>query len=172
MIVQKYVAALASIIIVVLSALIAIPSGTLNWTSALQLVAIGIAAILTYLSPLLNIQWRGILKTGAAILGAVVATALPIVNTLVAGQPFHPIYVALIVLAAVNALSVEVGVQIRTDTSAIIGADVPLVSSVNQNEPVPVDAVPPLGLQQLTSPPAAALFSTVNPANATEVISP
>lgn len=135
MIVQKYVAALTSITIVVLSALIAIPSGQLNWTAGLQLAGIGVAAVVTYLSPLLNISWKGILKTGAAILAALFTAALPIVQTVQNGEPFKPIYIAIIVLAAVNALGVEVGVAIRTDTSAVIGADpVQTETAANQDD--------------------------------------
>lgn len=133
MILQRYAAAINSVVIVVLSALLAIPSGMLNWTSATQLVSIGLSGVLLYILPLLNVSWRGILKTGVAIVGAAVAAGFPIFQTVVDGQPFKPIYIALIVLAVAHALGTQVGVDIRTDTAATLPVDnTPTESSANQ----------------------------------------
>lgn len=117
MILQKYFAALLSIAIVVLSALLAIPSGRIDAGAAVQLVSVGVAAIVTYLTPLVNISWKGILKTGAAVIAAIISILYPIAY--MHGIPTGT-QIALMVLAALNALGVEMGVQIRTDTSELL----------------------------------------------------
>lgn len=117
MILQKYFAALLSITIVVLSALLAIPSGRIDAGAAVQLVSVGVAAIVTYLSPLVNISWKGILKTGAAVIAALISILYPI--AVMHGIPTGT-QIALMVLAGLNALGVEMGVQIRTDASELL----------------------------------------------------
>lgn len=128
MILQKYFAALLSITIVVLTALLAIPSGQINGPAIVQLVAVGIAAIVTYLSPLVNIKWKGILKTGAAMIAAVISVLYPL---LITHGAVTPIEIAMMVLAALNALGVEVGVQIRTDQSTLMPVDKTPTDTVN-----------------------------------------
>lgn len=115
MIINKYLAALLSIGIVVLTAFVAIPEGERTPTTIGQLVILALGAIVTYLVPLLRGVWAGALKTGAAVVSALIAAGLPfwVDETISATQ------IAVVVLAALNALAVEVGVQVRKDDLAI-----------------------------------------------------
>lgn len=119
MILQKYFAALLSVTIVVLTAFLAIPTGQIDGAAIVQLVSIGVAAIVTYWVPLVNIKWRGILKTGAAIVAAMISIAYPIY--VAHGVP-NSTQIAMMVLAGLNALGVELGVQIRIDSAAVTPA--------------------------------------------------
>lgn len=120
MITQRYMAAILSAVAVILTAVVAIPTGMITGAAIVQLVALGAAAINTYLSPLLNIKWRGVLKTGGAIVAAIVAILYPIIH---AGGIPNSTQIALMVLAAVNVMLTQVGVDIRTDAANVIPAD-------------------------------------------------
>lgn len=116
MILQKYFAALLSFAIVVLTAFLAIPTGQINGAAIVQLISIGSAAVLTYWLPLVDIKWKGILKTGVAVIAAVISVVWPIVQ---AGGVPNSTQIALMVLAALNAAAVEMGVQVRLDSNAV-----------------------------------------------------
>ncbi|MEX1078870.1 MAG: hypothetical protein WED09_07165 [Homoserinimonas sp.] len=111
MILNKYLAALLSIGIVVLTAFIAIPEADRTPATIGQLVILALGAIVTYLVPLLESRWAGLFKTGSAVVAAVIAAAIPF---LTAGG-ITAVQVAVVALAALNALAVEVGVQVRKD---------------------------------------------------------
>lgn len=129
MIVNRYMAAILSAVSVILTAVISIPAGMITGAAIVQLVALGASAINTYLSPLLNIKWRGVLKTGGAIIAAVISVLYPIID---AGGIPNSTQIALMVLAVVNVILVQVGVDIRLDTAAQIPADrTPIVASLD-----------------------------------------
>lgn len=109
---NRYAAALLSIAIVILTAFVAIPADQLGPVTVGQLVVLGAGSIVTYLVPLLDGFWAGLFKTGAAIVAAVATAAIPLFTT---GQ-ITTVQVVVVILAALNALAVEVGVQIRKDT--------------------------------------------------------
>lgn len=111
MVVNKYLAALLSIGIVVLTAFVAIPEGERNPATIGQLAILALGAIVTYLVPLLESRWAGALKTGAAVAAALIAAIIPFW----AEGAITAIQVAVVALAALNALAVEVGVQVRKD---------------------------------------------------------
>jgi len=121
---HKYSAALLSIAIVVLTAFIASP--TLTPTSIIQLAILAVGAIVTYLLPLVPGAWAGALKTGAAVVVAVLAAVLPFVVT----GGITVAEATVVILAALNALAVEVGVQLRRT------APVPVVTNVYTPAPV------------------------------------
>lgn len=156
MILQKYFAALVSVVIVVLTAFLAIPTGQINGAAIVQLVSIGVAAIVTYYVPLVNIKWRGILKTGAAIIAAMVSIAYPIY--VAHGVP-NSTQIAMMVLAGLNALGVELGVAIRVDAAAVtpaVAANTAAVADLT-------GAVKQIGAATLATQP-----TTVTPAAAPE----
>ena len=108
---NKYAAALLSIAIVILTAFVALPAEQVTPAAIVQLALLGIGAIVTYLVPLATGRWTGILKTGAAIVAAILTAVLPFVLT----GHITSTQIVIVVLAALNALAVEVGVQLRKD---------------------------------------------------------
>lgn len=111
MIINRYAAALLSIAIVLLTAFVAIPAEQLTPVAIAQLGILAAGAIVTFLVPLLEGAWAGALKTGAAVVAGVIAAALPFI----AEGTITPAQVAVVILAALNALAVEVGVNMRQD---------------------------------------------------------
>lgn len=109
--IQKYLAALLSIALVVVTAFVAIPADQITPTSVGQLAVLALGAVVTFLVPLLEGVWAAGLKTGAAVLAAVITAALPFLTQ----GNITPTQVAIVVLAALNALAVQVGVDIRKD---------------------------------------------------------
>ena len=119
MILNRYAAALLSIAVVVVGAFTAIPEGQVSPTAILQLAIIAVGSVVTYLVPVVQgSKWAGVLKTGAAIIAAVLTAVVPFVNNghITATQ------IGLVILAALNALAVEVGVNIRRDNNKLSNA--------------------------------------------------
>lgn len=112
---NRYAAALLSIAIVILTAFVAVPEGTQSPATIGQLVVLGCTAVVTYLVPLLDIRWAGILKTLTAVVGGVITALVPFWT---AGH-ITTVQVAIVVLAALNAVAVEVGVQLRLDKQVV-----------------------------------------------------
>lgn len=111
MVLNKYLAALLSIGIVILTAFVAIPEADRNPATIGQLAILALGAIVTYLVPLLDSKWAGFLKTGSAVAAALIAAAVPFITE----GSITGVQVAIVALAALNALAVEVGVQVRKD---------------------------------------------------------
>lgn len=109
--IQKYAAALLSIAIVIITALVTIPAEQLTPTAIAQLGILAVGAIVTYLSPLLSTAWAGGLKTGAAVIAAILTGVIPFLTQ----GYIEPIQILVVVLAALNALAVETGVNLRLD---------------------------------------------------------
>lgn len=124
---QKYATALLSLAVVLVTAVVAMPDYTL--VSILQFVVLGAGAVVTYVVPLLEGGWRGGLKTGIAVLAAVITAAIPLI-----GGVWNVQTIAVVVLAAVNALATQLGVNIRVDST------VPAPVTVNVANPA---ALPP-----------------------------
>lgn len=120
MILSKYAAALLSIALVVVTAFVAIPDGALSLGAVLQLAVLAVAAVGTYLVPVASVRWRGLMKTGVAIVGAALVAVVPFVTT----GTITATGIAIVVLAGLNALAVEVGVQIRADAPIIEGGEI------------------------------------------------
>lgn len=109
--IQKYFAALLSIALVIVTAFVAIPADQITPTSVGQLAVLALGAIVTFLVPLLQGPWAAGLKTGSAVLAAIILAALPFFTQ----GYITPTQVGIVVLAALNALAVQVGVDIRKD---------------------------------------------------------
>ena len=126
--IQKYLAALLSIALVVVTAFVAIPADQITPTSVGQLAVLALGAVVTFLVPLLQGPWAAGLKTGSAVLAAIILAALPFFTQ----GYITPTQIAIVVLAALNALAVQVGVDIRTDASKARHA---AVSNITINRP-------------------------------------
>jgi hypothetical protein len=107
---QKYASAVILFLSVAATPLSALLVGPFSWTAVWQYAALVLAAIGSYLVPLLPKGWQGFGKTGVAILGAVVAAIIPVwTNT------WDRATILVLVMAVVQAIGTELGVQIRTD---------------------------------------------------------
>lgn len=106
---HTYATALLSLAVVLITALISIPNFTT--VTVIQFLILAAGAVAAYIVPLLKSgAWRGLVKTGMAILFAIGTAIVPLVGS---DWSFHTI--GLIVLAGVNALAVQLGVAIRID---------------------------------------------------------
>lgn len=114
---QHFAAALLPFFILVIGASQTILKAPLNWNDLLVFALIVLGAIATYIVKLVNGSWQGALKTGIAILTTVLTALLPFI--LPGG--FDPkVNVPLIIVAVLNALATEFGVQIRTTAPPVV----------------------------------------------------
>jgi hypothetical protein len=109
--IQKYAAALLTIAITVITALVAIPEAQMSPVVVIQLVIFGLGSVLTYFLPLLSGRWAAGLKTGVNVLAAILTAAIPFVQN----GSITSMQIIIVILAALNALAVQVGVNLRTD---------------------------------------------------------
>jgi len=116
---QKYASAIILFVSVAITPLAALLAGPFSWTAVWQYVAVVLAAVGSYLVPLLPKGWQGFGKTGIGILGAVVAAIIPVWT-----GTWDRATVLVLVMAIIQAIGTELGVQIRTDqkTSTTINA--------------------------------------------------
>lgn len=125
MILSKFLVAIIQIAVLVLAALQAALSNGLTVVESLQIVGIGIGAVVTYVVPLLATGWAAAFKVAGAVLGAVIAAAIP----LAAGE-WNASTLLIVVLAGLNALATQVGVDVRVQAAikaiAREGTTVPL----------------------------------------------
>lgn len=107
---QKYASAIILFLSVAVTPLSALLVGPVTWTAVWQYVALLLAAVGSYLIPLLPKGWQGAGKTGIAIAGAVVAALIPVWT-----GTWDRATILVLVMAVVQAVGTELGVQIRTD---------------------------------------------------------
>ncbi len=110
MAINRYLSAILSTAIVLLTALVAIPSDawTLGSPQITTFVALAASTVISYLVPLSSGKWAGIYKTGIAILAGIFTAVWP----LLAGGSIDW---RVVVLAGLNALAQEIGVNVRLD---------------------------------------------------------
>ncbi len=107
---KKYLAAIVPILIAAAVFLqSAFKDNILDPAEVWQLVALVAGAIATFLVPLLPGKWAGGLKTGTALLAALATALVPFALQ----GTITPEQWMVVVLAVLNALGVEVGVQAR-----------------------------------------------------------
>ncbi|GAA3729982.1 hypothetical protein GCM10022239_03250 [Leifsonia bigeumensis] len=111
MILNKYLAALLSIAIVLITAFVAIPDDQRTPATLWQLGILAAGAIATYLVPIVDGRWAGLLKTGAAIVAAVIGALIPLLGS----GHLTVTQILVLILAGLNVLAVEVGVNVRKD---------------------------------------------------------
>jgi hypothetical protein len=114
MIINRYLSAILSTVIVLLTSFVAIPSysWTLGNPQVAAFVALAASTVVSYFVPIVSGAWPGVLKTGVGILAAIFAAVWPL---LAGGQ----IDWLIVVLAGLNALAQEVGVNVRVDDPAL-----------------------------------------------------
>lgn len=140
---QKYSAALIQFLIVLGGAFqIMLPQITAD--EAWQLVAIAAGAVATFFLPLSQGPWKAALKTSASVLAAIAVTIIPFV---VPGGDFNGASLVIVVLAALNAVASELGVNLRLDgvrtalanpavpNATVIASDPSAVAAVTGPEP-------------------------------------
>lgn len=112
---QKFAAALLPFFILVIGASATVfpkAGEPVNWNAVAQFAILVLGAIITYVVKLVqDAKWQGVLKTGVAILAAVISSLLPF---LLPGGFDPSVSVPIIIVAILNAISTELGVQIRT----------------------------------------------------------
>lgn len=107
---NKFLAAFLSFALVLLGALVSIPQGAFTWQAGIQ---IGILAVSTGatlgLKLVPSVKWQGVLKTGSAVILAILSGLTP----LILGGKYDHVTIGLIVLAVVQVVASEIGVQAR-----------------------------------------------------------
>ena len=137
LVLNQWLAGLLTLAITVLTAINLMPEEA--WqdpVSVLQFAALVISSIVAVVVKLGTGRWPGVFKTGAAILLAVIGAAIPLVTQ---GWYLTPAQWILLGIAALNALAIELGVQVRV-ASAKFGVVSPDVSTAVVKEVDPVGA--------------------------------
>lgn len=112
MVINKYLAGLLTVLVVGVTAFQAALSDGFTETEAWQLSGLVLGAFVTVFVPLLKGSWSAGLKVGGAVLGAAIAAIVPFVT---AGWDESSI--TIVVLAILNALTVQLGVDVRLDSA-------------------------------------------------------
>jgi hypothetical protein len=109
---QKYAAALLPFFVLVVGASQTVLKDPTDWQADITFLILVLGAVATFVVKLIpSLKWQGALKTGIAILTTILSAVLPFV--LPGG--FDPsVSVPIIIVAVLNAISTEFGVQIRT----------------------------------------------------------
>lgn len=113
---KNYLAALLPGIIILFGGLqTALADERIDATEGGQLLALTAGVLLTYVVPIVEGRWRGLLKTGAAIFAAVATLIIP----LILGFSWQALVI--FALAALSALATEIGVQVRAGAKTTSG---------------------------------------------------
>jgi hypothetical protein len=139
---QRYAAAFLPFLIIVIGASQTVIAHPKDVASDVTFFLLVLGNILSFIVPLLKTAWQGGAKTGIAIVTVVVAAVLPFLLP----TGFQPgVSIPIIVVAVLNAVAIEFGVQIRTAPT-----DLPPVKTA---PPLVVNVVTPSS--PVTPPPAA-----------------
>lgn len=141
MILNKYIVALLQVLLLFVAAFQAALTGGIEPVEAWQLAGLLIGAIVTYYVPVLATKWAAALKVFGAILGAAIAAIVPLV-----GGVWGASAVTIVVLAIINALATQFGVDIRLDSAkqALASPEVSTAAAVAV-DPQGTAAVPNFG---------------------------
>lgn len=113
---QKYAAALLPFFILVVGASQTVLKDPVEWNAIVTFAILVLGAIISFIVPLAPTRWQGGVKTSVAIITTVLSAVLPFI--LPGG--FDPsVNVPIIIVAVLNALATEFGVQIRRDTPTV-----------------------------------------------------
>ena len=147
---QKYAAALLPFLVLVVGASQTVLKDPLNWVSNITFAILILGAIVTYVVSLVpDAAWQGRLKTGVAIITTILAAVLPFLLP----NGINPsASIPVVVVAILNALATELGVQIRTAAldvpaaivtthSHVLGSDLPILVNAPVNVPTSAPAV-------------------------------
>lgn len=109
-ILQKYGAAIASFLVVLLTAISVLPAVP-TIVDILQLVVLGLSSVAMFFVPLLQGKWAAGAKVGVELVGVLLVALIPF---FINGVPTAD-QIVLIILALIKAGATQLGVTIRTD---------------------------------------------------------
>lgn len=118
MVINKYLAGLLTVLVVGVTAFQAALSDGFTATEAWQLSGLVLGAFVTVFVPLLKAGWAAGLKVGGAVLGAAIAAIVPFVT-----GGWDASALTIVVLAVLNALTAQLGVDIRIDSAREIAVN-------------------------------------------------
>lgn len=118
MIINKYLAGLLTVAVVLIAAFQAALQDGLTLTEVFQLLGLFIGALVTTYVPIVPGKWAASLKVLGAVLGAAIAATIPFLTT-----GWNASAVTLVVFAIVNTLAVQLGVNVRVDSARATLAD-------------------------------------------------
>lgn len=125
---QKFAAALLPFFILVIGASqTVLKPGPVDWNAVIVFAILVLGAVVTFIVKLLPGTWQGGLKTGIAIITTILSALLPFV---LPGGFDLSVNVPIIIVAVLNALATEFGVQIRTTPVAVTNGLTPDPDSV------------------------------------------
>jgi hypothetical protein len=111
-VINKYITGLLTLAITLLTAAIAIPETAWGDPYVLwQFVALAVASITAIFLPLAKGVWAGVFKTGSAAILAGIGALIPLLNGV-----FGVIQWLLVIVAILNAVAIELGVNMRIDS--------------------------------------------------------
>jgi hypothetical protein len=110
---SKYLTPLLTIGVIVGAAFQTAIVGGVTTVEALQLLGLLVGAFVTYLVPVLSKGWAAAGKVGGAVLGAVLAAAVPVFDYANGGVGFNAETITMIGFAGLSALAAQFGVDQR-----------------------------------------------------------
>lgn len=145
---QKYAAALLPFFILVIGASQTVLGKGFDLQVIVPFAIIVLGAIATFIVKLIPGKWQGGLKTGVAIAATILSAVVPFL--LPSGFSFSA-NAPIVIVAILNALATELGVQIRI--------------APNETHPALVPVAPNYGVYNITAvnPPAPITFEAATP---------
>lgn len=126
--INQWLVGLLTLAITLLTAINAMPAAA--WedpASVLQFAALALSSALAIALKLGKGRWPGVFKTGVAILLAVIGAAIPLLTQ---GWYLTPAQIIVLVVAGLNALAIELGVQVRVASGKQATVDPALPNAV------------------------------------------
>ena len=122
--INQWLTGLLTLAITLLTAINAMPaSAWVDPASVLQFAALALSSALAVALKLGKGSWPGVFKTGVAIALAVIGAAIPLLTQ---GWTLTPAQIIVLVIAALNAAAIELGVQVRVASAkqVVVNPDV------------------------------------------------
>lgn len=118
MVINKYLAGLLTVAVVFLTAFQAALADGLSTTEAWQLAGLFVGAFVTTFVPILEKGWAAALKVVGAVIGAAITAIVPLITS-----EWNASTITIVVLAVINTLAVQLGVNVRIDSAREALAD-------------------------------------------------
>lgn len=145
MVINKYLAGLLTVAVVFITAFQAAVQEGITATEAWQLAGMFVGAVITTFVPITPGKWAASLKVIGAVIGAAIAAIIPFVTS-----GWDASSITIVILAVVNTLAVQLGVNVRVDSARAVLAD-PTKSdqAISQVDPKAVIAAESTTKQQI-----------------------
>lgn len=118
MVINKYLAGLLTVAVLFITAFQAAVQDGITLTEAWQLAGMFVGAVVTTFVPITPGKWAASLKVLGAVIGAGIAALIPFLTT-----GWDASSITIVVLAVVNTLAVQLGVNVRVDSARAALAD-------------------------------------------------